>query len=83
MKKTIKPKKELNRIDISLIAVGTYLILFITASVIIYTIKGWNFDVLITATLSGGGIEAIVGGFIQYGKYKHRKETDNDTGDDN
>ena len=74
--------KKLNNLDKALIAVGTYIALFITASIIIYTIKGWNFDVLITATLSGGGLEAIIGGFIQYGKYKHRKETDNDTGND-
>lgn len=75
--------KKLNNLDKALIAVGIYLILFITASMIIYTYKNWNFDILITATLSGGGIEAIIGGVIQYGKYKHRKETDNDTGNDN
>ena len=75
--------KKFNNLDKALIAVGIYLILFITASMIIYTVKGWNFDVLITAALSGGGLEAIIGGFIQYGKYKYRKETDNDTGNDN
>ncbi len=75
--------KKLNNIDKALIAVGIYLILFATASMIIFTVKGWNFDILITATLSGGGLEAIIGGFIQYGKYKYRKETDNDTGNDN
>ena len=75
--------KKPNNIDKALIAVGIYLILFATASMIIYTVKGWNFDILITATLSGGGLEAIIGGFIQYGKYKYRKETDNDTGNDN
>lgn len=75
--------KKLNHLDKALIAVGIYLILFSTASMIIYTVKGWNFDILITATLSGGGLEAIIGGFIQYGKYKYGKETDNDTGNDN
>lgn len=74
--------KKFNNLDKALIAVGIYLILFITASMIIYTVKGWNFDVLITAALSGGGLEAIIGGFIQYGKYKYRKETDNDNGND-
>ena len=77
-------KEKLNNIDKALIAVGIYLILFATASMIIYTVKGWNFDVLITAILSGGGLEAIIGGFIQYGKYKYKdKETNNDTGHDN
>ena len=77
-------KEKLNNIDKALIAVGIYLILFATASMIIYTVKGWNFDILITATLSGGGLEAIIGGFIQYGKYKYEdKETNNDTGNDN
>lgn len=76
--------KKLNNLDKALIAVGIYLILFATASIIIYTVKGWNFDVLITAILSGGGLEAIIGGFIQYGKYKYKdKETNNDTGNDN
>lgn len=75
-------KEKLNNIDKALIAVGIYLILFATASMIIYTVKGWNFDILITATLSGGGLEAIIGGFIQYGKYKYRKENNNDTGND-
>lgn len=74
--------KKLNNLDKALIAVGIYLILFATASMIIYTVKGWNFDILITATLSGGGLEAIIGGFIQYGKYKYRKENNNDTGND-
>ena len=77
-------KEKLNNIDKALIAVGIYIILFATASMIIYTVKGWNFDVLITAILSGGGLEAIIGGFIQYGKYKYKdKETNNDTGNDN
>ena len=77
-------KEKLNNIDKALIAVGIYLILFATASMIIYTVKGWNFDVLITAIFSGGGLEAIIGGFIQYGKYKYKdKETNNDTGNDN
>lgn len=77
-------KEKLNNIDKALIAVGIHLILFATASMIIYTVKGWNFDILITATLSGGGLEAIIGGFIQYGKYKYKdKETNNDTGNDN
>lgn len=77
-------KEKLNNIDKALIAVGIYLILFATASMIIYTVKGWNFDILITATLSGGGLEAIIGGFIQYGKYKYKdKENNNDTGNDN
>ncbi len=75
--------KKLNNLDKALMAVGIYLILFATASMIIYTVKGWNFDILITATLSGGGLEAIIGGFIQYGKYKYRKENNNDTGNDN
>ena len=75
--------KKMNNLDKALIAVGIYLILFATASMIIYTVKGWNFDILITATLSGGGLEAIIGGFIQYGKYKYRKENNNDTGNYN
>ena len=77
--------KKLNNLDKALIAVGIYLILFATASMIIYTVKGWNFDILITATLSGGGLEAIIGGFIQYGKYKYKDKeaNNNDTGNDN
>ena len=65
---------KLNNIDKALIIVGVYLAVFVTASMIIYTIKEWPFDVLITAVMSGGGLEAVAGAFIQYGKYKHKKE---------
>ena len=60
-----------------------FLFLFITSSVVIYTVKDWQYDTLITMVLSGGGVETVAAAVIQIAKYKHKdKEADNDTGND-
>ena len=76
-------KKRLNNLDKVLIAMAIFLFAFIVSSMIIYTIKEWQFDTLIAMVLSGGGIEAIAGAIIQVAKYKLKGGTDNDTGNDN
>ena len=74
-------KQRLNTIDKVLIVLASFLFLFITATVVIYTIKDWQYDTLITMVMSGGGAEALATAFIQVGKYKHKgKERDIEDG---
>lgn len=64
--------KKLNTLDKVLITLASFLFLFIVATMIIYTINGWQFDTLITCVLGGSGIEVIASAVIQIGKYKHK-----------
>lgn len=68
--------KKLNTLDKVLIILASFLFIFIVSTVIIYTIKNWQYDTLITAVLSGCGVETIATAIIQIAKYKH-KEADN------
>lgn len=70
--------KKLNTIDKVLIILASFLFAFIVATMIIYTIKDWQFDTLITCVLGAGGVEAIAGAFIQIAKYKHKDKGDED-----
>jgi len=68
--------KKLNTLDKVLIILASFLFVFIVATVIIYTVNGWQYDTLITCVLGAGGIETIAGAFIQIAKYKHKGGTD-------
>ena len=68
--------KKLNTIDKVLIILASFLFVFVVSTVIIYTIKDWQYDTLITMVLSGGGAEALATAIIQVAKYKHK---DNDS----
>lgn len=70
--------KKLNTIDKVLIILASFLFAFIVATMIIYTIKNWQFDTLITCVLGAGGVEAVAGAFIQIAKYKHKDKGDED-----
>ena len=72
----------MNTLDKVLIILASFLFLFITVTVVIYTMNGWQYDTLITCVLGGGGAEVIATAIIQIGKYKH-KEANNDNGNDN
>lgn len=72
--------KKKNTLDKVLIILALFLFVFVVATVIIYVIKGWQYDVLISCVLGGGGIEAIAAAFIQISKYKHKEK---DGGADN
>jgi len=65
--------KKLNTLDKVLIILASFLFAFIVATIIIYTINGWQYDTLITCVLGAGGVESIAGAFIQVAKYKHGK----------
>lgn len=71
--------KKLNTLDKVLIILASFLFLFIVATMIIYTINGWQFDTLITCVLGGGGIEVIASAVIQIHKYKHKGEIDDES----
>ena len=64
--------EKLNKLDKVLIALASFLFVFVVSTVVIYTINGWQYDTLITCVLGTGGIEAIAGAFIQIAKYKHK-----------
>lgn len=65
--------KKLNTLDKVLIILASFLFAFIVATIIIYTVNGWQYDTLITCVLGAGGVESIAGAFIQVAKYKHGK----------
>jgi hypothetical protein len=71
--------KKLNTIDKVLIGLASFLFVFIIATLIIYTINGWQFDTLITCVLGSGGIEVIASAFIQIAKYKHKKGVEDES----
>ena len=72
--------KKLNTIDKVLIILASFLFIFVVSTVIIYTIKDWQYDTLITMVLSGGGAEAIATAIIQVAKYKHKDKGEEDNG---
>ena len=69
-------KKRLNNLDKVLIALAVFLFAFVVSSMIIYTIKGWQYDTLITMVLGGSGAEVFASALIQVAKYKHKKGED-------
>ena len=71
--------KKINTLDKVLIILASFLFVFVVSTVVIYTIKDWQYDTLITMVLSGGGIEALATSIIQVAKYKHK---DKDKGED-
>ena len=73
---------KLNTLDKVLIILALFLFVFISSTVVIYTIKDWQYDTLITCVLGAGGIEAIAGAFIQIAKYKHRGGADDESRND-
>ena len=72
----------MNNLDKVLIALAIFLFAFVVSSMIIYTIKDWQYDTLITMVLSGSGVEVLAAAIIQIAKYKHKGDDNNDTGND-
>ena len=71
-------KVKLNTLDKVLIALASFLFVFIVSPGVIYTIKGWPYDALITMVLGGSGAEVFATAIIQVGKYKHKDKGDDD-----
>lgn len=82
MRKTLirkkKTKKEVKTLDKVLIVLAFFLFSFITATVIIYTVKDWQFDTLITMVLGGSGVELVSTALISISKI--RKGDSDDVG---
>lgn len=72
--------KRLNTLDKVLIILASFLFVFIVATIIIYTINGWQFDTLITCVLGAGGVESVAAAFIQIKKYKRKDKEDDEDG---
>ena len=70
--------KKLNTLDKVLIILASFLFAFIVATVIIYTVKDWQYDTLITMVLGGGGAEVLASAIIQVAKYKHKDKGEDD-----
>lgn len=70
--------KKLNTLDKVLLGLASFLFVFIVSTVIIYTIKGWQYDTLITMVLGGSGVEVFASAVIQVAKYKHKKDESED-----
>ena len=77
-------KEKMKTLDKILIIVGIFIALFIISTVVIYTVKGWQYDVLIPCVVGGGILETINTMIITVNKIK--KSNNNiiiDTNDDN
>lgn len=68
-----KNKKTLDRV---LIILALFLFTFVVATMVIYTINGWQFDTLITMVLSGGGLEVLATAIITITKLRCGKKTE-------
>lgn len=68
-----KNKKTLDRV---LIILALFLFAFVVATMVIYTINGWQFDTLITMVLSGGGLEVLATAIITITKLRCGKKTE-------
>lgn len=66
-------------LDKVLIIVGSFLAAFIIATVVIYTINGWQFDVLIPCVVGSGILETVNTMIITVNKIKKGKDDTEDT----
>lgn len=72
-------KKKLKTLDKVLIILGIFLFVFIVATVVIYTVKDWAFDTLISMVLGGSSVEAIATASITITKaISEKKDGDKD-----
>ena len=67
---------KLNTLDKVLLGLASFLFVFIVTTIVIYTIKDWQYDTLITMVLGGSGVEVFASAVIQVAKYKHKKDED-------
>lgn len=68
-------------LDKVLIAVGVFLAAFIVATVIIYSVNGWPYDVLIPCVVGSGLLETVNTMIITVNKIRSGKNVFDDSGD--
>lgn len=66
-------KEKMRTLDKVLIIVGIFIALFITSTVIIYTWKDWQYDILIPYVVGSGILETINTMIITVNKIKNPK----------
>lgn len=72
-------KIKMKTLDKILIIVGVFIALFIISTVVIYTWKGWQYDVLIPCVVGSGILETINTMIITVNKIRNPKSAiDND-----
>ena len=76
-------KEKMKTLDKVLIIVGVFIALFIISTVIIYTYKDWQYDVLIPCVVGSGLLETVNTMIITDNKIKNNKNIAiNDINDD-
>lgn len=76
-------KEKMKTLDKVLIIVGVFIALFIISTVIIYTYKDWQYDVLIPCVVGSGLLETVNTMIITVNKIKNNKNIAiNDINDD-
>lgn len=67
-------------LDRVLIIVGAFLAAFIIATVVIYTVNGWPYDVLIPCVVGSGVLETVNTMIITVNKIRRGSYADDNTG---
>ena len=67
-------------LDRVLIIVGSFIGAFIVATVVIYTVNGWQYDTLIPCVVGSGLLEAVNTMIITVSKIKRGKDVGDDLG---
>lgn len=65
-------------LDKVLIIVGSFIAAFIIATVVIYTVKDWQYDTLIPCVVGGGVLETVNTMIITVNKIRGGKDADID-----
>ena len=73
MNKKAKKRQKIKTLDVVLILVGSFVALFVIATVIIYTYKDWQYDTLIPCVVGSGILETVNTMLITVSKIKHSK----------
>ena len=68
----MKTKTKMKTLDKVLIIVGGFLAAFIIATVVIYTVNGWQYDTLIPCVVGSGLVETVNTMIITVNKIKHK-----------
>ena len=68
-------------LDKVLIIVGSFIAVFIIATVVIYTWNGWQYDTLIPCVVGSGLLETVNTMIITVSKIKRGKDVTDDIGD--